>query len=158
MRLQFKNSLAWKKQLSPSFVQTSGVTCSFVSHCRFGSGRKVRKPGVRPSPSARRGGRTAAGWSTGRRTRSPTSAPPSRSQSPKAKKWKQCNQCGNSLDNPFFFVNHRQRDCSWLCPLFSENDKILTPEDLWNGREVIFLIYSLMYFCQSEERSEHTVP
>lgn len=58
----------------------------------------------------------------------------------------------------FFFVNHRQRDCSWLCPLFSENDKILTPEDLWNGREVIFLIYSLMYFCQSEERSEHTVP
>lgn len=58
------------------------VTCSFVSHCRSGSGRRARRPGVRPSLSAPRVARTASGWSAGKHTRSPTSAPPSGSQSP----------------------------------------------------------------------------
>lgn len=36
----------------------------------------------------------------------------------------------------FFFLNHRPRDCSWLRPLFSENDKILAPEDCgMDGKE-----------------------
>lgn len=64
------------------------VTCSFVSHCRSGSGRRARRPGVRPSLSVPRGARTASGWSAGKHTRSPTSAPPSGSQSPATTKEK----------------------------------------------------------------------
>lgn len=62
------------------------LTCSFVSRCRSGSGRTARKPAVRPSLSAPPAGRTASGWSAGKRTRSPTNARQTESRSPASKK------------------------------------------------------------------------
>lgn len=64
-------------------------TCSSASRCRSGSGHRARRPGVRPSPSALRAGRTVSGWSAGKRTRSPTSALQTRSQSPAVRQDKQ---------------------------------------------------------------------
>lgn len=78
-------------------------TCSFASHCRSGSGRTARRPGVRPSLSARRGERTASGWSTGKHTRSPASALQTRSQSPAVTEEKDHNQHGSTVENPFLF-------------------------------------------------------
>lgn len=65
---------------------TNRLTCSFVSLRRSGSGRIARRPGVRPSRSAPRGGRTASGWSTGKHTRSPTSALPAGCRNPGVKR------------------------------------------------------------------------
>lgn len=58
------------------------ITCSSVSRCQFESDRTARTLGVRPSLSVQRGERTAFGWSAGKRTRSPTSAPPTCFQTP----------------------------------------------------------------------------
>lgn len=83
--LGLKNTLAH----SPAFQagrREHCLTCSFVSRCRSGSGRTARKPGVRPSLSAPPAGRTASGWSAGKRTRSPTSARQSESRSPASKR------------------------------------------------------------------------
>lgn len=60
----------------------SCFTCSFVSHCRFGSDRTARTPGVRPSRSIPHGGRTASDWSVGKHIHFPTNARPTRCQNP----------------------------------------------------------------------------
>lgn len=83
--LGLKNTLAYSPALQVGRREHC-LTCSFVSRCRSGSGRTARKPGVRPSLSAPPAGRTASGWSAGKRTRSPTSARQSESRSPASKK------------------------------------------------------------------------
>lgn len=95
-------SMNKRNRFFPSFSSNTSIfTCSSVSHCQFGSDHRVRRPGVRPSPSAPHAGHTAFGWSTGKRTRSPTSALQTGSQSPAVKEKKQNNQGWNSTENPF---------------------------------------------------------
>lgn len=83
MCLGLKKTLAWSVQAGRP---EHSLTCSFVSRCRSGSGRTARKPAVRPSLSAPPAGRTASGWSAGKRTHSPTNARQSESRSPVSRK------------------------------------------------------------------------
>lgn len=121
---------AWKRHYPPLPSHTHTrydecVTCSFVSHCRSGSGRRARRPGVRPSLSVPRVARTASGWSAGKHTRSPTSAPPSGSQSPATTKEK---KTSNVKENRKLSPNFSQEMIH--CYLsFSQNDKISMLED-----------------------------
>lgn len=120
------------------------VTCSFVSHCRSGSGRRARRPGVRPSLSAPRVARTASGWSAGKHTRSPTSAPPSGSQSPATTKEKKTsNVKENRKLSPVF-----AQEMIHCCLSFSHNDKISTTEDCGMGIYLICLLIHVFFFVK----------
>lgn len=117
------------------------VTCSFVSHCRSGSGRRARRPGVRPSLSAPRVARTASGWSAGKHTRSPTSAPPSSSQSPATTREKKQAMSRKKRElSPIF-----SQEMIHCYLSFSQNDKISALKDCGTEGKGIYLICLLIH-------------